>query len=284
MLTLDQVKAKSAKNLGGLHPVVLRATEVLIEQSYRKGIYVMITQGLRTVSYQNELYAQGRTQSQLNAAGLSHVKAQPDKIKVTDAKGGTSYHNFGVAVDFALLLPDGKQVTWDMNTDYNSNNIKDWIEVVDLAKKLGFAWGGDWTTFKDYPHFQMTFGLTTADYRAGAKPSEAKVKSANAVIDKFLSTLNKEEEEPMTAAEKKAFDEMSALIKEQSKAIAELKERATELEFLSKQPKIPSWALPYCEEAKSAGFLDTTANGSYDFYRMVTLLGRAGMFKKSKPV
>ncbi|MGE7612534.1 M15 family metallopeptidase [Paenibacillus sp. NPDC101420] len=23
---------------------------------------------------------------------------------------------------------------------------------------MGFEWGGDWTTFKDYPHFQLTFG------------------------------------------------------------------------------------------------------------------------------
>jgi peptidoglycan L-alanyl-D-glutamate endopeptidase CwlK len=27
-----------------------------------------------------------------------------------------------------------------------------------VFKKYGWEWGGDWTSFKDYPHFQKTFG------------------------------------------------------------------------------------------------------------------------------
>ena len=34
------------------------------------------------------------------------------------------------------------------------------MEVVAIAKNLGFDWGGDWSGFKDYPHLQMTFGLS----------------------------------------------------------------------------------------------------------------------------
>lgn len=148
MLTLEQLQKKSIDNVNGLHEVVIEATKVLIENCYYKGIQIRIVQGLRTIAYQNDLYAQGRTQAELNSVGLSHVKAKPTMQKVTNAIGGTSFHNFGVAIDFCLLLPDGKNVTWEMNTDYNSNNIKDWIEVVDEAKKLGFKWGGDWTSFK----------------------------------------------------------------------------------------------------------------------------------------
>jgi peptidoglycan L-alanyl-D-glutamate endopeptidase CwlK len=33
-------------------------------------------------------------------------------------------------------------------------------EVVHVAEVLGFEWGGNWKSFKDYPHFQMTFGQT----------------------------------------------------------------------------------------------------------------------------
>jgi peptidoglycan L-alanyl-D-glutamate endopeptidase CwlK len=52
------------------------------------------------------------------------------------------------------------------------------------------------------------------------------------------------------------------------------------LEAASKLTEIPKWALPACEAAKAAGYLDTTANGSYDFYRMITVMDRVGLFKK----
>jgi peptidoglycan LD-endopeptidase CwlK len=174
MLTLEQVVNKSIKKLSGLHDVLSVAAKVLIENCYKKGIYIQITQGLRTIDEQNDLYAQGRTKQ---------------GSIVTNAKGGYSFHNFGLAIDFVLLLPDGKNVTWDMNTDYNSNNVKDWIEVVDEAKKLGFEWGGDWTSFKDYPHFQMVFGLSTADLRNGKKPTQKLLDSALALINKCIQTV-----------------------------------------------------------------------------------------------
>ncbi|WP_409558161.1 M15 family metallopeptidase [Chishuiella sp.] len=31
-------------------------------------------------------------------------------------------------------------------------------KFLQLLKKYGLAWGGDWEKFKDYPHFDMTFG------------------------------------------------------------------------------------------------------------------------------
>ncbi|MNP23670.1 Peptidoglycan L-alanyl-D-glutamate endopeptidase CwlK precursor [compost metagenome] len=177
-LTLDYVKSKSASKLVSLHPVVLAATQRLIELSYAKCIPIIITQGLRTIAEQNELYAQGRT--------------KPGQV-VTNAKGGYSYHNFGVAIDFALLLPDGKQVSWDLQRDGNSNREADWQEVAKIGKSLGFAWGGDWVRFRDYPHFEMTFGLTTAQCRAGQNPSQKDVEAA-------LSLINKEEDKAVEKA------------------------------------------------------------------------------------
>ena len=32
--------------------------------------------------------------------------------------------------------------------------------MVVIFKKHGFKWGGDWISFKDLPHFEMTFGKT----------------------------------------------------------------------------------------------------------------------------
>lgn len=152
MLTLTQVLNKSAARLTGLHPAVLAAATALIERSYACGVPILITQGLRTMAEQNALYAQGRT--------------RPGAI-VTNARGGESYHNYGLAVDFALLLPDGSSVSWDMARDGDQDGTPDWREVVQQAKAIGFEWGGDWTSFKDYPHLQMSFGLRLADLRAG---------------------------------------------------------------------------------------------------------------------
>jgi peptidoglycan LD-endopeptidase CwlK len=75
-------------------------------------------------------------------------------------------------------------VSWDMRRDDNNNQIADWQEVVREAKALGFEWGGDWTSFKDYPHFQMAFGLTLTQLRAGAKPSTSAVEAAYKVINR----------------------------------------------------------------------------------------------------
>lgn len=163
MLTWTQVKNKSAPRLAGLHPVIAAASEALIERCFNKGIPILITQGLRTRAEQDALYAQGRT--------------KPGPI-VTNARGGYSYHNFGLAVDFALLLQDGGSVSWDMKRDGNTNRKADWQEVVEEAKRLGFEWGGDWTSFKDYPHLQMTFGLSLAQLRSGMSPSASAVEAA----------------------------------------------------------------------------------------------------------
>ncbi|WP_438491002.1 M15 family metallopeptidase [Paenibacillus sp. IHBB 3054] len=168
-LTFEKVKLKSQSRLKGLHPVVEAATVALIERCYARGVNIVITQGLRTIAEQNALYAQGRT--------------KPGKI-VTNAKGGTSYHNFGLAIDFALLLPDGKQVSWDLKRDGDGDKVADWTEVVQEAKALGFEWGGDFVSIKDAPHFQMTFGLKTSQLRAGKEPTAAQVKAAYAKIDR----------------------------------------------------------------------------------------------------
>jgi peptidoglycan L-alanyl-D-glutamate endopeptidase CwlK len=97
---------------------------------------------LRTFAEQNELFAQGRT--------------KPGAI-VTRAKGGQSWHNYGLAVDIVLLVA-GK-ASWDIKTDFDKDGRSDWMEVVDIFKRYGWEWGGDWKFF-DAPHFQKTFGMS----------------------------------------------------------------------------------------------------------------------------
>ena len=97
---------------------------------------------LRTFAEQNELFAQGRT--------------KPGTI-VTRARGGQSWHNYGLAVDIVLLV--GGKASWDIKTDFDKDGRSDWMEVVDIFKRYGWEWGGDWKFF-DAPHFQKTFGMS----------------------------------------------------------------------------------------------------------------------------
>jgi len=128
-----------------LHPAIRPATTRAIQAASAAltgRSQPIITFGLRTFEEQQAIYDQGRT--------------KPGQI-VTNAKPGQSYHNYGLAIDVALLI-DGKTISWDTSKDWDGDKQSDWMEVVAIFKKEGFAWGGDWRTFKDMPHFEMTFG------------------------------------------------------------------------------------------------------------------------------
>lgn len=142
-----------------LHPIVKERSNELIQQAADKGIVIVLTDGYRSAEEQDRLYEKGRSSG-------GNI--------VTYAKGGESYHNFGLAVDFALKTPSG-EVIWDMEYDGNNNGKADWTEVVEMAKALGFEWGGDWVNFQDFPHLQMDFGLTIADLQNGERPMDSAV-------------------------------------------------------------------------------------------------------------
>lgn len=130
-----------------LHPKIRDEVKKILEEAnslLADNVEIRVVQGLRTIDEQNALYAQGRT------------KSGP---KVTNAKGGSSIHNYGLAIDFCLLIND-KEISWDLNKDADKDSIKDWQEVVNVFKKYGWNWGGDWKSLKDNPHVQKTFGYT----------------------------------------------------------------------------------------------------------------------------
>lgn len=81
---------------------------------------------------------------------------------MTNAKPGQSYHNFGLAIDFFTVSDDGKKANWTVNSK--------WQRVAAIGKDLGFKWGGDWSSFKDYPHLEMTGGLSYSQLQAGKEP------------------------------------------------------------------------------------------------------------------
>jgi len=78
--------------------------------------------------------------------------------KVTNAKGGMSYHNYGLAIDIVLII-GGVAASWDIKKDFDGDGKADWMEVVAIFKSFGWEWGGDWK-FYDAPHFQKSLGYS----------------------------------------------------------------------------------------------------------------------------
>ena len=135
---------KSEERLCLVHPELARRVRAAAEQLEAVGTFIRVAEGLRTYERSNELYAQGRT-----APG--HI--------VTNARGGFSHHNHGLAVDcYPFLAGD----TGDLNYKAGSPQFK---AMVHALKTQGLFWGGDWRSIVDPPHFQLT-GL-------GASPTDA---------------------------------------------------------------------------------------------------------------
>lgn len=137
---IDSISLQKANQL---HPHikqrVIDTVNYINEKILTEEAKVRVAQGLRTFAEQDALYAQ--------------------RPKVTNAKGGQSIHNYGLAIDIVLII-NGKEASWDTKKDWDKDQQSDWMEVVQVLKKQGFSWGGDWRTFKDMPHFEDTKGLT----------------------------------------------------------------------------------------------------------------------------
>ena len=149
-ITIERIKLLHPKLREEVAEMYEQICEALTGKSICRFAYT-----LRTDKEQNDLFALGRT-----------VKGK----RVTNARGGHSFHNFGLAFDIVLLIDtDGngtfETASWDTLKDFDGDKVADWMEVVRIAKSFGWEWGGDWTRFSDRPHFQKTFGKTTAELR-----------------------------------------------------------------------------------------------------------------------
>ncbi len=119
--------------LSQVHPMLAARIQAMASNLETQGIKIVVVQGLRTVEQQDKLYAQGR--------------ANPGKI-VTNAKGGQSWHNYGLAVDCA---PENSDGTVDWNAAHPS-----WKAMEKAGVDMGLVSGATWTRLVDAPHFQMT--------------------------------------------------------------------------------------------------------------------------------
>lgn len=130
---------RDVRSEANIFTLVLKAQDLcrnLITNGILRGYDVRVISGTRTYSEQDRLYSQGRT--------------NPGKI-ITNACGGQSLHNFGIAWDIALFK-HGLYVT----DSFEYIEFKNAILIGDLRSEL--EWGGDWSHLKDEPHYQLRVG------------------------------------------------------------------------------------------------------------------------------
>lgn len=146
------VKKKYMEDLSKwkLLPLIERKAADFLEKCQLADVPVRITSGYRSIEEQNKLYAQGRT--------------TPGNI-VTNAKGGDSFHNWRVAFD----------VCFKGDVPYPPTNTAageaKWQKIGKIGEDIGLSWGGprgeaDKFTF-DRPHFELTLGYKTSDFKSG---------------------------------------------------------------------------------------------------------------------
>lgn len=147
------VDSKSIERLNQLHPDVRDSAIRAYTKACRitpVGVHPYITEVSRSFERSDELYSQGRT--------------NPGNI-VSNAKGGESIHNYDLALDFVLQI-NGK-ASWVVDSN--------WKKVAQCFKDEGWDWGGDWRSFKDYPHCEKRMGNSL-------KQLQAKYKSKDFII------------------------------------------------------------------------------------------------------
>lgn len=133
----NSVDLRSEQNIATLLPDVqrtarafLRAVNNTLRIKFTSPVTVRMINGTRTRAEQDALYAHGRT--------------APGPI-VTKARGGYSNHNFGIAFDIGVFGPDSHYYPEHAAYDVAG----------EVGKSFGLAWGGDWVSFQDKPHFEL---------------------------------------------------------------------------------------------------------------------------------
>lgn len=117
-----------------------RAARASLNRIKSVGFQVKIISGARSFAEQNELFKKGRF-------------GNPGP-RVTNARGGFSNHNFGLAWDIGLF-DLGEYLT----------SAQPYEAAAYAGKADGLVWGGDWQSFKDTPHYQLDTGLSISQTR-----------------------------------------------------------------------------------------------------------------------
>lgn len=116
----------SNQRLRGVHPDLVRVVRRCAADWTDPETGFIVTQGLRTLEEQKLLKAKGASRTL------------------------RSRHLTGHAVDLAVSVRG--QIRWDWPL---YAKLAKAMKAAAKAEKVPLEWGGDWTSFKDGPHFQL---------------------------------------------------------------------------------------------------------------------------------
>ncbi len=124
---------KSEGELEQVAPALASKIRSLAEMMDLAGDPVRVIRARASAEAQERLWEQGR--------GLGGRR-------VTEARPGGSWHEFGLAVDLGIirLLSEPNWAPEDIA----------WAKMGNMGKMLGLFWGGDFEHNPDRPHFQLT--------------------------------------------------------------------------------------------------------------------------------
>ena len=120
-----RLRERSIKALVGVHPTLCGLYDDLVSEAALRGLYVVVTEGVRSEKRQLELLR----------AGVSMTLQ--------------SKHLTGRAIDIAIFLPDGS-VTYQP-APYAALASA----VLGLTRDPPVKWGGNWPKLRDYCHFEV---------------------------------------------------------------------------------------------------------------------------------
>lgn len=115
--------ARSEQRLKGVHPALVEVVRRALELSQ---VDFVVVEGLRTLARQKELVKAGASQTM------------------------DSRHITGHAVDLAPYIAG--QIRWDWPPFYK---IAEAMKSAATELRVPVDWGGDWTSFRDGPHWQL---------------------------------------------------------------------------------------------------------------------------------
>ena len=134
------MNAPSEARLAEVYPELARRVRQGAEMLESLGYTMGVSQALRTWSQQNFLFSKGR-----DMAG----NIVDPQLVVTHARGGESYHNYGLAIDFFFLNVDGSAIWGDTFPGY--------AKAVEVFESLGLTCGARWHgDRRDPDHAQLT--------------------------------------------------------------------------------------------------------------------------------
>lgn len=119
-----QLTTRDKMRMSGVHPDLQKVVVRALEKSRHQ---FMVIEGLRSIEKQKDLVASGASETM------------------------KSRHLTGHAIDLAVLINGEVKWTWNLYEELA-------LHMKAAAEELGVAveWGGDWKTFKDGVHFQLS--------------------------------------------------------------------------------------------------------------------------------